>query len=200
MRIGIYAGQYYDDETGLHYNYHRYYDPKTGRYLTPDPIGLRGGINLFTYTSNNPINFTDPLGLADVGMAGWGNVQFSIQGLNPGVHPVFQRGTFENQLIGKDLIKIGGFLRETSGFEGWANTLVWLANSIVGPDDSTSVEEWLKWKGVNPGDLCEEKAEPWQPIMGGYNPEDPPPPPPNEPRWKKIARVIMKLIRAANPK
>ena len=57
------AGQYNDAETGLHYNYHRYYDPRTGRYLTPDPIGLAGGINLFAYTANDPVNFFDPLGL-----------------------------------------------------------------------------------------------------------------------------------------
>jgi RHS repeat-associated protein len=58
-----FPGQYYDRETGLHYNYHRYYDPHIGRYLTPDPIGLAGGINLFIYVENNPTNLIDAFGL-----------------------------------------------------------------------------------------------------------------------------------------
>ena len=56
-------GQYEDQETGLHYNWHRHYDPELGRYLNVDPIGLFGGINLFSYASNAPIIITDPLGL-----------------------------------------------------------------------------------------------------------------------------------------
>jgi RHS repeat-associated protein len=58
-----FAGQYYDSETGLHYNYHRYYDPKLGRYLRADPIGLAGGINPYIYSLNNPVNLIDPWGL-----------------------------------------------------------------------------------------------------------------------------------------
>jgi RHS repeat-associated protein len=58
-----FPGQYYDQETGLHYNYFRYYDPTTGRYVTPDPIGLEGGINLFVYVAGNPLRWVDPFGL-----------------------------------------------------------------------------------------------------------------------------------------
>ncbi len=57
-----FQGQYYDAETGLHYNGQRYYDPKTGRYLTPDPIGLAGGVNPYVYVGNDPVNSVDPDG------------------------------------------------------------------------------------------------------------------------------------------
>jgi len=60
-----FPGQYYDQETGLHYNYFRYYDPTTGRYVTPDPIGLEGGINLFVYVKNNPLKYKDPRGTTE---------------------------------------------------------------------------------------------------------------------------------------
>ncbi|MGV4988057.1 DUF6531 domain-containing protein [Streptomyces sp. NRAIS4] len=58
-----FPGQYYDPETGLHYNYFRHYDPETARYLTPDPLGLAPAPNSSTYVPN-PLSWTDYLGLA----------------------------------------------------------------------------------------------------------------------------------------
>jgi RHS repeat-associated protein len=64
-----FQGQYFDDETGLHYNTFRYYDPEVGRFITQDPIGLAGGRNLYSY-SVNPVVWGDPLGLSCEGLSG----------------------------------------------------------------------------------------------------------------------------------
>ncbi|MBI3014627.1 MAG: RHS domain-containing protein [Candidatus Tectomicrobia bacterium] len=59
-----FPGQYFDEETGLDYNYFRDYDPSTGRYVEPDPIGIQQGANpLYSYVDNNPMNWIDLLGL-----------------------------------------------------------------------------------------------------------------------------------------
>lgn len=64
-----FPGQYHDAETGLHYNIFRYYDPQTGRYTSPDPLGLAPSPNHYAY-AGNPLLFIDPFGLAVCGRQG----------------------------------------------------------------------------------------------------------------------------------
>lgn len=61
-----YTGREWDQETGLYYRA-RYYDAKVGRFLSEDPIGFFGGVNFYRFARNNPVNFTDPRGLAPEG-------------------------------------------------------------------------------------------------------------------------------------
>ncbi|MBF1277589.1 MAG: RHS domain-containing protein, partial [Neisseria sp.] len=92
-----FQGQYYDEESGLHYNRFRYYDPEIGRFVSQDLIGLRGGMNLFEYAPN-PILWVDPLGLSS----------FSCNKLTVcGCKEILKS---ENVIIGKhgDMKKIGG--------------------------------------------------------------------------------------------
>jgi RHS repeat-associated protein len=58
-----FPGQQYDWQTGLNYNYMRFYEPRTGRYITSDPIGIAGGASTYAYAGNNPISNSDPSGL-----------------------------------------------------------------------------------------------------------------------------------------
>ncbi len=68
-----FQGQWHDEESGLYYNRHRYYDPQQGRYISQDPIGLNGGTNLYGYVTN-PTGMVDPLGLSGVLGADFSNL------------------------------------------------------------------------------------------------------------------------------
>ncbi|CNF76117.1 Rhs family protein [Yersinia similis] len=99
-----YPGQYSDDETGLHYNTFRYYDPEIGRFSTQDPIGLAGGINLYQY-GPNPLGWVDPLGLANLFDLG------TYGGLNGGIH--VGDGLQAHELIRHEFLKQLGLANDT---------------------------------------------------------------------------------------
>ncbi len=84
-----FPGQQYDPETGLHYNYFRYYDPSTGRYITSDPIGLAGGLNTYGYVGGNPMGYSDPTGESALHIlrgAGWVGHQAGRRYIAPGIN------------------------------------------------------------------------------------------------------------------
>jgi len=78
-----FPGQYFDAETGVNYNYHRTYDPATGRYTQSDPIGLEGGMNTYAYVGGNPLSYADPEGLMAEALPVIGGTVFAVCRASP---------------------------------------------------------------------------------------------------------------------
>ncbi|MGZ0077852.1 RHS repeat-associated core domain-containing protein [Methylomonas sp. YC3] len=93
-----FQGQYYDQETGLHCNLNRYYDPNAGRFIHQDPIGLEGGANVYRYAPN-PVKRIDPLGLTGKDCAG---------GANAGGYSNYSDEQFITEIARRSEQKVGG--------------------------------------------------------------------------------------------
>lgn len=107
-----FQGQYFDHETGLHYNRHRHYDPDIGRFLTQDPIGLRGSINMYQYAPN-PWAWIDPLGLVGIDLSFLGDAGARADGLwasqidyGPNYFLVDAHGDEAGQVLGRTGVPI----------------------------------------------------------------------------------------------
>ena len=128
-----FQGQYEDEESGLYYNRHRYYDPKLGRYVNQDPIGLMGGSNYYEYSDSSPTvnydpygllsfqNVTDPIfGAVYAVTGGWspsqGAVDFSA-GLGDGIINILSFGLISGESIRSSLGVDGGVKTCSSNYD-----------------------------------------------------------------------------------
>ncbi|WP_233961682.1 RHS repeat-associated core domain-containing protein, partial [Pectobacterium versatile] len=111
-----YQGQLYDAETGLYYNRHRYYDADSGQYLSPDPIGLHGGIRPQAYV-HNPLEWVDPLGLTESGCHGIEKPKkVSNSNLPHAIDRAVERGIYPDRKTASDALKDLGKEIEKNGF------------------------------------------------------------------------------------
>ncbi|GAB2965147.1 DUF6531 domain-containing protein [Amycolatopsis acidiphila] len=166
-----FPGQYHDRETGLYYNHHRFYDPRTARYLSPDPLGLTPAPNHYAYVAN-PLIVCDPLGLAGHRAP---NGQYATDPLNPPTghnrsteYPHGYSDTAHDEMATKWTVEgrtQGGVPVDSSGVKIPRDQLTWVdAQGNVVPFDELSydhnppvVEHW-----VNEGyDQTRAQRESW---------------------------------------
>jgi RHS repeat-associated protein len=155
-----YTGREFD-ASGLYYYRARYYLPSAGRFLTPDPIGLKGGLNAYTYVSSNPVNYTDPFGLMAGGAfsPAWPELPVSF---NPTYDPAFNlevRSYAPFESFAYALPPWTGFVGDDRGAstDFWAssrihaNTVLWPisqhASSTAVYSDLTRLASGPDWEG-----------------------------------------------------
>jgi RHS repeat-associated protein len=131
-----YAQMYRHAATGLYLTHYRPYDPDTGRWLARDPIGEKGGVNLYAYTNNNPIGYVDPLGLETTMVCR--SVSDRLAGLfgskhcsvvvwhyerEPSFGPKARAIDYQFSLAGDTKAQAQGSQKETSSLDRWTFTL-----------------------------------------------------------------------------
>jgi RHS repeat-associated protein len=171
-----YAGRENDGATGLYYNRARYYRPEWGRFISPDPIGFAGGLNHYSYASNNPLSLTDPQGLSPTrsdeytqleairssGGAGRGGGAGSLSGVPVGGSnlPVI-RGPVAIRPYERPVTAIQLYYPPNNGFSGKPDTITLQPGTLI-----------VRWGGTGGTYAAPAGTQPWQLSMP-YNRLDP---------------------------
>ena len=176
----MFTGRRFDSETGLYYYRARYYSPQLRRFIEPDPIGFEGGMNLYAYVGNDPVNLIDPYGLDSIGKINiGGRIYKFISGDHHGVNPpemhvhdietnnkigVKTGNIYDHKgkaVIGRIKAKHLSRLRATlrgAGYLGAAITVVEVYNTMTA-EDAEAFDNFLNWISVLPSDLQEEALQ-----------------------------------------
>ena len=147
-----FPGQYYDSETGLHYNWNRYYMPHIGRYITSDPIGLEGGLNTYGYVDANPLRWVDYLGLVTLPAPGRVTSEFGRRPNPTGQGREFHAGVDFSNPVGAPIActDSGRIVRVRQNQRGLANSVT------VQHDDGTAASYSHVRSNLRVGDRVRE--------------------------------------------
>ena len=149
-----FPGQWEDEESGLHYNLNRYYDPDTGQYLSPDPIGLDGGLRTQAYVSD-PLAWMDPEGLAGCSASGGGGVSRKVAAARARQHQMLKddvgfnispRDWDQYPTIGRS----GTFVTDRAGAMKYFKKAGGTSNPTISPAAASKIEADM---GLEPGTL-----------------------------------------------